>query len=588
MPGYILCQAHGGLNDITCQIWHCTVYALKHDKSIILTHWAYFGSDLFEIFDFSNYPVPVFSLDKLRSITYDAVEPSVSEEYVKCFLNKTANINEMQKFMSPTTSLNVFDKTKTYPETTLLFHDSCGGGLESIEFFKHIQFTIYMYRFFRDQAKNFPKLYNALHIRNTDIKTDVYPLLETINTTKLPLFIGTDDLSLKKYILTTYRSTFATSFEAKKDIVNLHYADTKYVLEWALVDLLMMVFSENTIKSSYDKAGLIIHSGFTRLIDGLKTIKAKLHEALFPKNMAVLMTFFNPCKSKRILMNFLYTYNNLKTAGIPVFAIECLFPNQTPSIGFDDIRIVHSTSYFFYKEALLRILEKSVPSQYTKFLFLDADLYYNEPNWYDMIESALDTHEVVQPYKTLNYLDLTYKNVLHSRPSYASVPSSSKNESAIGMAWAMTRSYYNRCGFYDECLLGNGDTVSAIHFTNRSFEGCDDILLNIHKETHALYSKKPKPNSVGYCDLVINHLYHGSLKNRKYWDRNFLFNEVDGDISHLMTTNEYGLFEWKTPEIKLKWNKIIFRYFSERDDDDMYEDITAEVKMELKYTPQKF
>jgi len=583
MPGYILCQAQGGLNDIACQIWHCSQYAIQHQRSIILTKSAYFQTDLFDIFDFSDYPVPVYSLDKLKSITYDAVEPSCLEGYVQLFLNKEANMKEISKYMA--LGYYRFDKAVTFSPTTLLFHDSCGGGSESIQFFKHIKFTPYMINFFREKTKSFPSEYNALHIRNTDIKTNVYPLLQNINTNQLPLFIGTDDTSLKSYLLKTYCKTFSTAFKTN-NTHNLHYVDEPHILEWAIVDLLSLVFSKNTMLSAYNQAGLTIESGYTRLIDGLKSNKEHFHSQIYPQDMAVLLTFFNPCNSKRILMNFLYTYSNLKTAGVPVYAIECLFPNQKPSIGFDDIRIVRSDSYFFYKEALLRLLEPTIPAQYTKLLFLDADLYYSEPNWYNEISHTLNSHEVVQPFKKLNYLDLTYKYVLHSRPSFAS---EIEKESAIGMAWAMTRDYYNRCGFFDYCLLGNGDTLSAVHFTGRGFtKESEKVLLKLHQETYKEHCKKPKPSSVGYCDLTINHLYHGSLKNRSYWNRNFLFDEIQEDVSNHLITNEYGLFEWKSQEMKQKWGKVIYKYFVDRKDDDMYEDINSDINVEIKYKPSYF
>jgi hypothetical protein len=213
-------------------------------------------------------------------------------------------------------------------------------------------------------------------------------------------------------------------------------------------------------------------------------------------------------------------------------------------------------------------------------------LYYTEKDWYNEISFSLDIHEVVQPYKTLNYLDLTYKNVLHSRPSYVSEIA---KESAIGMAWAMTRDYYNRCGFFDNCILGNGDTISAIHFTNRDYTSSSrEVILKAHKETHAEYSKKPKPISTSFCDLTLNHLYHGSLTKRQYWERNAILDALDSDISNFLIINECGLFEWKEKKARGHFNKLMYRYFIDRDDDDMYEDINCDVKLDIKYKPHQF
>lgn len=585
MPGYILCQAHGGLNDIACQIWYCTEYAIKHNRSLILTQWTYKQTDLFDVFDFSDYPVPVYSLEKLKTIEYDAVAPILSAAYVECFLDVKANSAQIIGFTQPTTRMHCFDASKQYLDTTLLFHDSCGGGSESFYFFKHIKLTPYMIKFFKEKTKGFPSDYNALHIRNTDIKTNVYPLMQNIDTTKLPLFVATDDTYLKSYIIKTYCKTFTTTFETQ-NTHNLHYINEKHILEWCLVDLFCLVLSQNTMQTTYKDAGVDIHSGFTRLIDLLKPLKLQFYNQIYPKDMAVLLAYFNPCNSKRIMMNFLYTYSNLKAAGFPVYAIECVFHNQKPSIAIDNIRVVYSNSYFFYKEPLFRLLETTIPAEYTKLLFLDADLFYTEKDWYNIISASLDVDEVVQPYKTLNYLDLTYKNVLHSRPSYVS---DAVKESAVGMAWAMTRDYYNRCGFFDSCLLGNGDTISAIHFTNRPLDPyAKDKMLSHHQDTHDKYSQKPKPRSVGFCNLTLNHLYHGSLTKRQYWERNAILDNIDGNVSQDLVLNACGLYEWKVKKERDVFNKLMYRHFIDRDDDGMYDDINCDVKMDIKYKPQQF
>jgi hypothetical protein len=169
----------------------------------------------------------------------------------------------------------VFDKNTTYDDDELLLHDSCGGGLESVEFFKHIDFTTKMRAFFRGATENHPIHYNAIHIRHTDMKVDSVALMAKLEPTQHPLFIGTDDTLLKKRILATVANTFSTDF-ATMPTDTLHYLPDKGTLEWAMVDLLIMIFAENTMKMYYDHAGIDIISGFCRLIDALKPYKTDL------------------------------------------------------------------------------------------------------------------------------------------------------------------------------------------------------------------------------------------------------------------------------------------------------------------------
>jgi hypothetical protein len=47
------------------------------------------------------------------------------------------------------------------------------------------------------------------------------------------------------------------------------------------------------------------------------------------KDMAVGLVFFNPAKSKRMLMNYLYTIEKLKLANIPYYTRRAPFPSST-------------------------------------------------------------------------------------------------------------------------------------------------------------------------------------------------------------------------------------------------------------------
>jgi hypothetical protein len=294
--------------------------------------------------------------------------------------------------------------------------------------------------------------------------------------------------------------------------------------------------------------------------------------------MAVLLVFFNPAKSKRILMNFLYTLNSLKAQGIPVYAVELTYTGERASIAFHGVIHVTCNSIFFHKENLIRVLEKQIPSRYTKLMFMDADLFYSESNWYQVVSEALDIHEVVQPFETLTYLDLTYRIKYDTTVSCVAHNSIDSMKCSVGMAWAMQRSYYQAVGFYDHCIMGNGDLISASHFLDIPLVS-HTVLTRLHSKEYEEYQGKRKPASVGYCPLTINHLYHGSLTNRKYYDRNFILNDLIGNIFDVVEKNAEGVLEWKDESHRDKWNPIMLNYFTERMDDDISVQ-SIEVKVE--------
>jgi len=297
----------------------------------------------------------------------------------------------------------------------------------------------------------------------------------------------------------------------------------------------------------------------------------KMNSTKRKHDMAVLLAFFNPCESKRILMNFLYTFNWIKKQGIPVYGIELTFEGQEPSISDSNVIHVSSNSYFFHKERLYRVLEPHIPEKYTKLLFLDADVYYKEPFWYDVISTSLDSNDCVQGYETLKYLDLTYQHVHKVMKSCLLNPDKVYNpEYATGLSWAMQRSYYNTTGFYDYCIVGNSDLISVMHFLGKQLPA-DSLgsVLRLHEDKSKEYMNRPPPKSIDYCKLTVYHLYHGSLKNRQYWNRNFIFNSIDKNIHELITINKYGVFEWKTKDLLDTWNPVMLKYFKSRSDDDI-------------------
>jgi hypothetical protein len=73
----------------------------------------------------------------------------------------------------------------------------------------------------------------------------------------------------------------------------------------------------------------------------------------------------------------------------------------------------------FHKENLCRILERKIPSKFTKLVFLDADIIFNSDEWYTKTSELLDTNDVVQVFDKCHWLDtngyitLTRESVLH-------------------------------------------------------------------------------------------------------------------------------------------------------------------------------
>jgi len=123
--------------------------------------------------------------------------------------------------------------------------------------------------------------------------------------------------------------------------------------------------------------------------------------------MAIGLVVFNPAKSKRMLMNALYVWNYYKTKGLPVFVLELVFGDNEPE--FKKAFHVRGESPMFHKERLCRLLEQRIPRKYKKLAFLDADVLFPDDSWYEETSDLLDDYDVVQPFLTADWLDLSYK-----------------------------------------------------------------------------------------------------------------------------------------------------------------------------------
>lgn len=286
------------------------------------------------------------------------------------------------------------------------------------------------------------------------------------------------------------------------------------------------------------------------------------------KDMAVCLVFFNPARSKRMLMNYMFVKNELRKQNLPCFTIELLFEDRPPEIL--DAFHVRSRSYMFHKERLCRILETKVPRKYTKLAFLDADILFSDPTWYSRTSALLELYDVVQPFETCEWLDLAYKTVTLRRETVALMKSPKWDWMYHpGFAWAFRRDWYRKVGFFDWAISGSGDTLSAAAWLNKTFPSGFKSLPPSMTAAYDDFKKKPTPRLTYLKGFTVSHLYHGSRANRQYVDRHEALN-LQGDLRSLVSLNRDGVYEWKLPA---GWNPIFQEYFTKRNDDDVCEEI---------------
>ena len=282
------------------------------------------------------------------------------------------------------------------------------------------------------------------------------------------------------------------------------------------------------------------------------------------KDMAICLVVFNPSKTKRILMNYFYTKNQFELQKLPVFTIELVYEGRTPEIP--DAVHVSTNSVMFHKENLYRILETKIPKKYKKLAFLDCDILFSDPHWYSKTSELLDEYDVVQPFETAHWMDLTYTQIELSRKTVLEMKTHTWDfKYHPGFAWCMTREWYNYNGFFDYAVSGSGDTLSTAAWLSKKFPPGFQSLPKALRHEYSKFLNKACPNITYLKGVDVFHLYHGSRNNRQYSIRH-KFLEVPYMITDLVTKNSDGVFEWKHP---VKWNPIFMDYFNQRNDDDL-------------------
>ena len=315
-----------------------------------------------------------------------------------------------------------------------------------------------------------------------------------------------------------------------------------------------------------------------KLVPEQVTITIPVYNKPLRDDMAVLLVYFNACSYKKLAQNLLFTYQTLVRAGIPVYLVEHCFPGQVPLMPANGTTIFNtkSESYMFYKENLLNWLMPKVPPQYTKFFTMDCDLVFEKETWYDDVSVLLDTHDVVQPFHTAIWLRSDLKTIDMTKKSIVAAKGDKKQSLQFihpGFAWAFRRDFIEPKGIFDLNIMGSGDCIIASSVV-RSDVNNVNWKKNIPYwivEKYDEYFKLFEENKATFYQQSIYHLWHGSINNRAYNERNTEYNKacLKHGITHideLFILNDDGLYEFN-PLLRDSMNKIIFKYFQSRDED---------------------
>lgn len=315
-------------------------------------------------------------------------------------------------------------------------------------------------------------------------------------------------------------------------------------------------------------------TGNDNMCEKLSLIKYAIPEI---RDLVIIITFFNPSKSVRIMQNLLLVKHSLEVADIPFYICELAFEDN-PFILKENHNIlqVRSNSYMFYKENLISTIEKTIPHCYSKMCIMDADILFDDKDWYSIISNNLNFNDICQPFNKVHNLkidytiDITKKNCIDAIHNVNLQQKINFDEYHVGYIWAFKREWYINSNINDMTVFGGGDTFLMYSLIDPLFfYKTHDMIA--YKD----FYKSLTYNSISNCNLNIYHLFHGLNIKRQYYSRFIkvfeLFKKNNiSSIKDILIRRNDNILEWK-PEYNDLMNCYMINYFNNRDDDSFNE-----------------
>jgi hypothetical protein len=177
--GYIYLAARGGLNDNLAQLAICTKYAIKHRRSIIIEFTTYAAANIDTVFDFSEYPVPVFInfKDKVVELSHNPIEPAAITSLKDIPMRFSHDYDKEHGWKDKNGVVLRFDLTRSYPSDTVLVYASGGGGGgdNALEILGRIRLKPAVLAAYHRKIKEceIPAEYVSIHLRASDRKLNI-------------------------------------------------------------------------------------------------------------------------------------------------------------------------------------------------------------------------------------------------------------------------------------------------------------------------------------------------------------------------------------------------------------------------------
>lgn len=284
--------------------------------------------------------------------------------------------------------------------------------------------------------------------------------------------------------------------------------------------------------------------------------------------LAVVTSFYSFAGFKRPVANLHRFLRQMERDGVAVFGTEAHAQStaqQTkPYPNWKQVVVNPTTQTLWHKEALLNLTESRVPEEYDAVAWIDADVWFSNPNWVQDAESALQQHDVVQLFEEAVWTSETGVEELR-RPSIGRVPLDRFWKSHPGFAWAMRRSLWKRAGgLYPFALSGGGDSVMTIAFQGQKLWPFLYKHLGKNTQPYDSWVERLGRPKLGHIPGECWHEWHGNRQDRNYVGRSELVKNVE--IGKDITLGLNGLPMWTKDADKTLIQRISQHFVTRNED----------------------
>lgn len=250
--------------------------------------------------------------------------------------------------------------------------------------------------------------------------------------------------------------------------------------------------------------------------------------------IAVVTNYYNPANKRRKRRNFQVFLAHMNKS--PLFIVEAAFGNMPFMLPSDDKTLqVRCRDVIWQQYTLVNLAIKSLPDCYDKVVWVDADILFEQPNWWEHMSDMLDEYKIVQSYEEVIFLDpdgkeqtskssvtkIAYENSLLPHNTAISSCLDLDKKYASGFSWGVRREFIEKFRIYDYWITGSCDTALAIaiygDFKNSFIPDRLNPKMKQHFMDWAIQVFEYVDGDISYLDGRIRHLWHGERNYKKRW-----------------------------------------------------------------------